>query len=74
MMRSVELQIACFNRNIVECKWGKSLSVVVFLSRFNRNIVECKWYDVAGGNSFHMVLIETLWNVNLNKSVSFLKE
>ena len=31
----------------------------------NRNIVECKYVQNAQGQPFSLVLIETLWNVNI---------
>ena len=55
------------NRNIVECKVLQPAPGLFLLFRINRNIVECK--DTGDGKDHHLdgVLIETLWNVKLNK-------
>ena len=55
---------ACFNRNIVECKYGKVKFIISGHTRFNRNIVECKCSPLRFADGIRRVLIETLWNVN----------
>ena len=56
-----------FNRNIVECKF-KGLNMILNTGAgFNRNIVECKsLFKLSAMILTTLVLIETLWNVNLH--------
>ncbi len=39
-----------------------------FYIGINRNIVECKWTLLVVTYCHHLVLIETLWNVNKDKA------
>ena len=55
----------CINRNIVECKYVSGKSCLILLSRINRNIVECKFSNGFLPLVSRLVLIETLWNVNV---------
>ena len=55
----------CINRNIVECKCIISPEYEGLQDGINRNIVECKSGYVRRETKRSMVLIETLWNVNL---------
>ena len=56
-----------FNRNIVECKYNMKICRFDFLGGFNRNIVECKYGMGDAQKQAALVLIETLWNVNVLK-------
>ena len=53
------------NRNIVECKSQNGLIVLLVSNSINRNIVECKFRCHITSLNPLSVLIETLWNVNL---------
>ena len=62
------------NRNIVECKGGKSTwKKEGRTTRINRNIVECKAIGERSTPVMGIVLIETLWNVKLNSSGEMLQ-
>ena len=55
------------NRNIVECKCDTLPEMKNNDQRINRNIVECKFFTgFCFFPNLFTVLIETLWNVNLN--------
>ena len=53
------------NRNIVECKWTGEAGEKESHSGINRNIVECKFRITRSLKQYTPVLIETLWNVNM---------
>ena len=53
------------NRNIVECKSTSVRQTRSMEHRINRNIVECKYEKMLELYKEFLVLIETLWNVNL---------
>ena len=54
-----------FNRNIVECKLSFLRARMLGRFCFNRNIVECKCRGTPLKEDVLAVLIETLWNVNI---------
>ena len=57
-----------FNRNIVECKLNLAGNLSFLRHCFNRNIVECKFMSaILEASEACKVLIETLWNVNVEK-------
>ena len=54
----------------VECGNRDEMGVLLEVG-FNRYIVECKWrYRKTFSSSYLMVLIGTLWNVNLCQSIA----
>ena len=55
--------LACINRNIVECKAARNPDVRRSSESINRNIVECKDCSYSASFLQASVLIETLWNV-----------
>ena len=63
----------CINRNIVECKYQCGTDDVFQIIRINRNIVECKLPYVTVPSLTAAVLIETLWNVNLDPGLIYLR-
>ena len=58
------LRISC-NRDIVECKSGIMVTDYKDFLRCNRDIVECKSETSIPNIRFTLVVIETLWNVNI---------
>ena len=54
------------NRNIVECKFTFGSVERAAAYRINRNIVECKYCSTFALLYLWSVLIETLWNVNID--------
>ena len=65
--------LACINRNIVECKAARNPDVRRSSESINRNIVECKDTTLQTVKGYNKVLIETLWNVKnyLRFNISF---
>ena len=60
------------NRNIVECKDDICYCLkLIDINRINRNIVECKDAQKCADEIMEIVLIETLWNVKITQSFSF---
>ena len=59
------------NRNIVECKFYRSIRPSGRSICINRNIVECKSVLGYGQKFNYVVLIETLWNVNLSSNLQY---
>ena len=57
------------NRNIVECKFHRSIQPSGRSLCINRNIVECKYATKDAAKAANGVLIETLWNVNIKKKL-----
>ena len=54
------------NRNIVECKSPAIPLLTKEPTSINRNIVECKYVIIVSNCAAPVVvLIETLWNVNI---------
>ena len=57
-----------FNRNIMECKYRILKNLININNRFNRNIMECKYFSYEKLKQYACVLIETLWNVNVEQN------
>ena len=55
----------------MECKVGLRPRASFGLSGINRNIVECKDFNRKSPYVAAFVLIETLWNVKMNKVKEF---
>ena len=63
--------LSCINRNIVECKEQIVDFVLNLFIRINRNIVECKVRYRSASPLAFPVLIETLWNVKIQRNTDF---
>ena len=72
-LKKYKLNIAGFNRYIVECKGCRTPNTSRCRKGFNRYIVECKAAILNGAVTGETDLIDTLWNVKYGNEIKTLK-